>query len=1045
MAHILTPRYLNNLNLKRLTNVWHFTGENGTSGPGMPHLRYLTFSGIKAMTQIDDDACCHMYPNIESVWTYSSSVTHWPSTMFARLTVLAFMAVHKCEVTSLSPDQFADQTMLIRLTLEGNNIAAVAAGGLPPHPTEVFRYDMSSNPSVCFQGIDPETGKLESNLTCACGPGLVRGGTSLSTRNTCVPVQCPSTVPLHTGNEGSTSNCNNQRNVGNKCMVKCSVGKIGSAVYTCGVDGMWGAAASTLDCRTTLSPSTAYGMVNEKIQVDVPKSTVQVQWDPEGVWEKDIEHLGFDHFEEKGDTYANIDIVRKCIAKPSVSASTINFIRGIQEMTVQFVYLPEAENGAARKVCDEEFDAMDLQLPGFKISGTVITFGVFRMHQSSGSYYDQKIVFYRNPIKTAEIEIVTTDQSITAGDAMSIITTQRRVNDYFNTEYGLFQQVAVNAGFDAHVVFTSSEAGEIPPGLELDSTSGNLTGTPINDGPKNVSGAPIAQTYTIDVNVAAVNINEKVLTDSKFTVSKYTLDVYPAIEETGAKGYTATVGTQYVGHVPAVQGGRHPLTFAFSRADSTSELPNGLVVDAGTGQITGIPTQETAATTLAVVVTDANGSTKRLQTMELTVRPSIRVTWTEPLHVAAFEDAYVMNTPKLVEEALEIAFYKNVSALPLGLELDAGTGKLYGYPLAPGMYNLTIVAYDGDGSKAIVSIANERGVMVEVAECVDAVQCSGAGACAHGDDVYDGVYSCMCEKKFEGSDCSTVVNRTGETVGGLFAAMLLIIGIGVGYYRWRVHIIALRSFDFFAELERMKESGEIDGNETKVPREIKRTCLTLTKKIGAGQFGEVWKAVLDESTVGGVPGYMVAVKTSLDTEGEGADELIREATVMAQVTGHKNLVSLVGVVTSGAPLLLLVSLCDHGSVLDFLKEAKQTVETKERMAYEIASGMAHLIAAKFIHRDLAARNVLVDSQLTCKVADFVRWLVLTGVQVLCLKMLSDSMPAVGAKRSHVRSNSMASSAFVHSLTNRPFLMTSQLKGVVTSYHHRKRWQHRRHH
>jgi serine/threonine protein kinase len=37
---------------------------------------------------------------------------------------------------------------------------------------------------------------------------------------------------------------------------------------------------------------------------------------------------------------------------------------------------------------------------------------------------------------------------------------------------------------------------------------------------------------------------------------------------------------------------------------------------------------------------------------------------------------------------------------------------------------------------------------------------------------------------------------------------------------------------------------------------------------------------------------------------------------------------------------------------------------------EIAEGMAHLEAGKFVHRDLAARNVLVNSQWQCKVADF---------------------------------------------------------------------------
>jgi serine/threonine protein kinase len=93
---------------------------------------------------------------------------------------------------------------------------------------------------------------------------------------------------------------------------------------------------------------------------------------------------------------------------------------------------------------------------------------------------------------------------------------------------------------------------------------------------------------------------------------------------------------------------------------------------------------------------------------------------------------------------------------------------------------------------------------------------------------------------------------------------------------------------------------------------------------------------------------------------------------MAQVNGHQNLVSLVGVITSGAPLLLLVSYCEHGSVLDWFKDQKEadktiTLQEKQRMAYEVACGMAHLVAAKFIHRDLAARNVLVDSQFTCTV------------------------------------------------------------------------------
>ena len=96
---------------------------------------------------------------------------------------------------------------------------------------------------------------------------------------------------------------------------------------------------------------------------------------------------------------------------------------------------------------------------------------------------------------------------------------------------------------------------------------------------------------------------------------------------------------------------------------------------------------------------------------------------------------------------------------------------------------------------------------------------------------------------------------------------------------------------------------------------------------------------------------------------------------MAQVSRHDNLVSLIGVVTAGPPLLLLLTYCEHGSLLSYLKKAAKNaaavpIQTKYRMAADIARGMEHLSAARFIHRDLAARNVLVASTLSCKVADF---------------------------------------------------------------------------
>lgn len=144
---------------------------------------------------------------------------------------------------------------------------------------------------------------------------------------------------------------------------------------------------------------------------------------------------------------------------------------------------------------------------------------------------------------------------------------------------------------------------------------------------------------------------------------------------------------------------------------------------------------------------------------------------------------------------------------------------------------------------------------------------------------------------------------------------------------------------------------------------------------------KVWKGILDESSSnGGVPGYMVAIKTAKEAGGAGADDMVTEATVMSQIKPHNNVVSLIGVVTSGVPLLLLISMCEHGSILSFVKERAVSATRKQcaplsfaqraKMCLEIASGMTYLIASSFSHRDLAARNVLLDSTFQAKIADF---------------------------------------------------------------------------
>ena len=100
-------------------------------------------------------------------------------------------------------------------------------------------------------------------------------------------------------------------------------------------------------------------------------------------------------------------------------------------------------------------------------------------------------------------------------------------------------------------------------------------------------------------------------------------------------------------------------------------------------------------------------------------------------------------------------------------------------------------------------------------------------------------------------------------------------------------------------------------------QELKRRHIKLVEEIGSGNFGSVWKAKLDHTDVPG--GLTVAAKVLNTESDEATGELYKEAVVTAVLSGHANVVALLGVVTSGHPAMILVSYCEHGSLLSQLR------------------------------------------------------------------------------------------------------------------------------
>ena len=323
----------------------------------------------------------------------------------------------------------------------------------------------------------------------------------------------------------------------------------------------------------------------------------------------------------------------------------------------------------------------------------------------------------------------------------------------------------------------------------------------------------------------------------------------------------------------------------------------------------------------------------------------------------------------------------------------AQTGEISLNVLQPGRFTAKLEAQDKNGYAATIREWHFEALRVDTS--ISANGPNGYG-CGDGEPVdgaeFDSAFTCDCSAtKYGGENCDREQGdqkneAAAVIVGAVLGVMLLAAAVVFFMLRWQRHTRSMMATDFQKQLEAMKERGEVDEVQAAkggVPRELKRGWLALVDKLGHGQFGDVWKGLLEDGGSSNVPAYMVACKVvkealgSLDKAGASAaeEELLKEALLMAQVQTHEHLVSLVGVITRGSPKVLVLSFCEHGELQSALKKRAADGDAfsnaaKCNFCKEIADGMAHLAQHNFVHRDLAARNVLLGSGMVCKVADF---------------------------------------------------------------------------
>ncbi|WZY83410.1 hypothetical protein YC2023_029794 [Brassica napus] len=161
--------------------------------------------------------------------------------------------------------------------------------------------------------------------------------------------------------------------------------------------------------------------------------------------------------------------------------------------------------------------------------------------------------------------------------------------------------------------------------------------------------------------------------------------------------------------------------------------------------------------------------------------------------------------------------------------------------------------------------------------------------------------------------------------------------------------------------------NKVATNSDCLEYEILWDDLTVGEEIGQGSCGTVFRGLWF--------GSVVAVKVFSKVEySEEAIQSFRQEVALMKRLRHPNVLLFMGAVTSPQRLCIVSELLPRGSLFQLLQRKTSKLDWRRRilMALDIARGMnyLHCCSPPIVHRDLKSSNLLVDRNLTVKVADF---------------------------------------------------------------------------
>jgi len=225
--------------------------------------------------------------------------------------------------------------------------------------------------------------------------------------------------------------------------------------------------------------------------------------------------------------------------------------------------------------------------------------------------------------------------------------------------------------------YSYSVLGSLPPGLNLNTSTGVISGTPTTPG-----------TFTFTVQVSDRESPRKTATQpATLTV------VSPPLALECNFSIVAKVGVSYSTTCVAANG-TSPYTFAIS----AGALPPGLTLGSTTGSVTGTPTSAGIFSfTVRVADSSSPAATARQAVNAFLVQPATVAILTTTLPNGSVQLPYAA-TPLVGGGVGPYSWSIQTGGLPTGLSLNHTTGAITGTPNAAGSFAFTLHVTDSSGT-----------------------------------------------------------------------------------------------------------------------------------------------------------------------------------------------------------------------------------------------------------------------------------------------------------------------------------------------------------